>query len=140
MWLTRLALRNPIFILMMSLMTVVLGVVSLDRLAVDLFRTSRFRDPGGDVLYRRWPARYREIHHVAGRARGLGHARNRSRRERVAPGRIRVSAWFDYGTNLDNAQFDVSQRVAQILSTLPPGNPAALRHQVRHHHMPVAQV
>src|SRR4029079_16262933 len=32
-----------------------------------------------------------------------------------------VSVWFGYGTNLDNAQFEVSQRVAQILSSLPPG-------------------
>src|SRR5206468_2136075 len=29
--------------------------------------------------------------------------------------------WFQYGTNLDNAQFDVSQRIAQIMNTLPPG-------------------
>src|SRR6185295_6646957 len=29
--------------------------------------------------------------------------------------------WFNYGVNLDNAQFEVSQRVAQILNTLPPG-------------------
>ena len=32
-----------------------------------------------------------------------------------------VSVWFNYGVNLDNAQFEVQQRVAQILSTLPPG-------------------
>ncbi|HTO98689.1 MAG TPA: efflux RND transporter permease subunit, partial [Myxococcales bacterium] len=32
-----------------------------------------------------------------------------------------VSVWFQYGTNLDNAQFDVSQRIAQIMNTLPPG-------------------
>ena len=37
MWLTRLALRNPVFILMMSLMTGVLGYVGLKRLSVDLF-------------------------------------------------------------------------------------------------------
>jgi HAE1 family hydrophobic/amphiphilic exporter-1 len=37
MWLTRLALRNPIFILMLSLMALVLGLVSLNRLGVDLF-------------------------------------------------------------------------------------------------------
>ena len=37
MWLTRLALKNPVLILMMSLMLVVLGVVSLNRLSVDLF-------------------------------------------------------------------------------------------------------
>ena len=37
MWLTRLALRNPVLILMLSLMTIVLGSVSLQRLSVDLF-------------------------------------------------------------------------------------------------------
>ena len=37
MWLTRLALRNPVLILMLSLMLIVLGVVSLNRLSVDLF-------------------------------------------------------------------------------------------------------
>src|SRR5436853_76913 len=37
MWLTRLALRNPVLILMMSLMVMALGAVAVDRLAVDLF-------------------------------------------------------------------------------------------------------
>ena len=40
------------------------------------------------------------------------------------------------GVNLDNAQFEVSQRVAQILNTLPPGHPAAVHPQVRHHQHP----
>jgi HAE1 family hydrophobic/amphiphilic exporter-1 len=37
MWLTRLALRNPILILMMSLMVIVLGALAVGRLSVDLF-------------------------------------------------------------------------------------------------------
>src|SRR5215468_7758356 len=37
MWLTRLALKNPIFILMVSLGLVVLGFTSLSRLPLDLF-------------------------------------------------------------------------------------------------------
>ena len=37
MWLTRLALRNPVLILMAALMVLVLGLVSLQRLPVDLF-------------------------------------------------------------------------------------------------------
>ena len=37
MWLTRLALRNPILILMMSLMVLALGAVATGKLAVDLF-------------------------------------------------------------------------------------------------------
>ena len=35
--LTRLALRNPVLILMLSLMMIVLGGVSVSRLSVDLF-------------------------------------------------------------------------------------------------------
>src|SRR5438094_9062609 len=37
MWLTRLALRNPVLILMMSLATLALGFVSVRHLSVDLF-------------------------------------------------------------------------------------------------------
>ena len=40
MWLTRLALRNPILILMMSLMVMVLGAMALDRLSVELWVAS----------------------------------------------------------------------------------------------------
>ena len=58
MWLTRLALRNPVLILMMSLMSLVLGFVSLQRLSVDLFpeinlplvRIAAFYDAG--MVYR----------------------------------------------------------------------------------------
>ena len=37
MWLTRLALRNPVLIFMMSLMAIALGWISLRGLPVDLF-------------------------------------------------------------------------------------------------------
>jgi HAE1 family hydrophobic/amphiphilic exporter-1 len=36
-WLTRIALRNPVLMLTMSLMAIALGAVALDRLGVDLF-------------------------------------------------------------------------------------------------------
>ena len=36
-------------------------------------------------------------------------------------GTMRLEVSFEVGTNLDNAQFEVSQRIAQILNTLPPG-------------------
>ena len=123
MWLTRLALRNPVFILMMSLMTVVLGFVSLRRLSVDLFpeinvpviRVATFYTGAG-------PADIEKIDHRADRARGRRRRRASiaSRASRVRGSR-RSRVWFNYGVNLDNAQFEVSQRVAQILNTLPPG-------------------
>src|SRR5262249_57025627 len=51
-----------------------------------------------------------------------------------------VSIWFNFGTNLDNAQFEVSQRVAQILNTLPPGiqQPFVVKFDITN--IPVAQV
>jgi multidrug efflux pump subunit AcrB len=51
-----------------------------------------------------------------------------------------VSVWFAYGTDLDNAQFEVSQRVSQILNTLPTGvsQPFILKFDVTN--IPVAQL
>ncbi len=51
-----------------------------------------------------------------------------------------VTAWFQYGTNLDTAQFEVQQRVAQILNTLPPGvgQPLTLKFDITN--IPVVQV
>src|SRR6185312_2646849 len=51
-----------------------------------------------------------------------------------------VTCFFQYGTNLDNAQFDVSQRIAQINNQLPPGiqQPIVLKFDVTN--IPVASV
>lgn len=122
MWLTRLALRNPILILMLSLMTVVLGLQSLGRLPVDLFpditipvvRVVTFYPGAG-------PADIEKsitvpVERAVAAAPGIERVESTSKQ-----GVSIVSAWFSYDTNLDNAQFEVSQRVAQILNALPPG-------------------
>jgi hydrophobe/amphiphile efflux-1 (HAE1) family protein len=122
MWLTRLALRNPIFILMMSLMTLALGWVSLTRLPVDLFpnidipqiRVATFYTGAG-------PADVEKsitvpIERAVSAAPGVDRVESVSKQ-----GFSAVTVWFQYGVNLDNAQFEVQQRVAQILNTLPPG-------------------
>jgi hydrophobe/amphiphile efflux-1 (HAE1) family protein len=122
MWLTRLALRNPVFILMMSLMTVVLGVVSLRRLSVDLFpeinvpviRVSTFYTGAGPADIEKTITE--PIERAVSASPGVDRVESQSRQ-----GFSSVSVWFNYGVNLDNAQFEVSQRVAQILNTLPPG-------------------
>src|SRR6185503_11326021 len=122
MWLTRLALRNPVFILMMSLMTVVLGVVSLRRLSVDLFpeinvpviRVATFYSGAGPADIEKTITE--PIERAVGASPGVDRVESQSRQ-----GFSSVSVWFNYGVNLDNAQFEVSQRVAQILNTLPPG-------------------
>ncbi len=122
MWLTRLALRNPVFILMMSLMTVVLGFVSLRRLSVDLFpeinvpviRVSTFYAGAGPTDIEK--AITEPLERAVSASPGVDRVESLSRQ-----GFSSVAVWFNYGVNLDNAQFEVSQRVAQILNTLPPG-------------------
>src|SRR6187549_3746170 len=122
MWLTRLALRNPVFILMMSLMTVVLGFVSLRRLSVDLFpeinvpviRVATFYTGAGPADIEK--SITEPIERAVGASPGVDRVESVSRQ-----GFSAVSVWFNYGVDLDNAQFEVSQRVAQILNTLPPG-------------------
>src|SRR5512137_578249 len=122
MWLTRLALRNPIFILMMSLMALALGWVALTRLPVDLFpnidipqiRVATFYTGAG-------PADVEKtitvpIERAVSAAPGVDRVESVSKQ-----GFSAVTVWFQYGVNLDNAQFEVQQRVAQILNTLPPG-------------------
>jgi hydrophobe/amphiphile efflux-1 (HAE1) family protein len=122
MWLTRLALRNPVFILMLSLMLVVLGVVSLKRLSVDLFpditipviRIATFYTGAGPADIEK--SITQPIERAVSASPGVDRVESSSKQ-----GISLVSVWFNYGTNLDNAQFDVAQRIAQILNTLPPG-------------------
>lgn len=122
MWLTRLALRNPILILMLSLMTVVLGLQSLGRLSVDLFpditipviRVATFYPGAGPADIEK--AITVPLERAVAAAPGIDRVESTSRQ-----GVSIVSAWFTYGTNLDNAQFEVQQRVSQVLNTLPPG-------------------
>jgi len=122
MWLTRLALRNPVLILMMTIMVMVLGVVSLRRLSVDLFpeinipiiRVATFYTGAGPGDIEK--SITQPIERAVSASPGVDRVESFSKQ-----GVSVVSAWFSYGVNLDNAQFDVSQRVAQILNTLPPG-------------------
>lgn len=141
MWLTRLALRNPIFILMLSLMVAVLGKVSLDRLSIDLFpdismpivRVATFYTGAGPLDIEK--AITMPIERAVASTPGIDRVESSSRQ-----GISVVSAWFGYDTNMDNAQFEVSQKVAQILNTLPPGiqQPFVLKMDVNN--IPVAQV
>ena len=122
MWLTRLALRNPVLILMLSLMLIVLGVVSLNRLSVDLFpditipviRIATFYTGAGPQDIEK--SITQPIERAVSASPGVDKVESSSKQ-----GVSLISVWFNYGTNLDNAQFEVSQRIAQILNILPPG-------------------
>ncbi|HMI85515.1 MAG TPA: efflux RND transporter permease subunit [Polyangiaceae bacterium] len=122
MWLTRLALRNPVLILMVSLMMIVLGWVSVTRLSVDLFpditipviRVATFYTGAGPADVEK--SITQPIERAVAASPGVDRVESSSKQ-----GVSLVSVWFNFGTNLDNAQFEVSQRVAQVLNTLPPG-------------------
>jgi len=141
MWLTRLALRNPVFILMMTLMAIVLGMVCLNRLSVDLFpdinipniRVATFYAGAGPSDIEKTITQ--PIERAVAAAPGVDRVESTSKQ-----GASIVTVWFQYGTNLDNAQFEVSQRVAQILNTLPPGvqQPFILKFDVTN--IPVVQI
>ena len=141
MWLTRLALRNPVLILMMSLMVLVLGAVAVDRLSVDLFpainipviRVATFYTGAGPADIEKSVTQ--PIERAVSASPGIDRVESTSKQ-----GVSIVSAWFNYDTNLDNAQFEVQQRVAQILNTLPPGiqQPFILKFDITN--IPVVQV
>ncbi|HET9554790.1 MAG TPA: efflux RND transporter permease subunit [Anaeromyxobacteraceae bacterium] len=141
MWLTRLALRNPVFILMLALMVLALGWVSLTRLSVDLFpsidipiiRVATFYTGAGPIDVEKTITV--PIERAVSSSPGVDRVESTSKQ-----GFSSVSVWFQYGTNLDNAQFEVQQRVAQILNTLPPGidQPFIIKFDVTN--IPVVQV
>ncbi|HKQ70808.1 MAG TPA: efflux RND transporter permease subunit [Polyangiaceae bacterium] len=141
MWLTRLALRNPVLILMVSLMLIVLGWVSVTRLSVDLFpditvpviRVATFYTGAGPADIEK--SITQPIERAVGASPGVDRVESQSKQ-----GVSLVSVWFNFGTNLDNAQFEVSQRVAQILNTLPPGiqQPFIIKFDITN--IPVVQV
>ncbi len=141
MWLTRLALRNPILILMLSLMVIALGALSVGRLSVDLF-------PNIDIPVVRVVTFYagagpedieksitQPIERAVASSPGVDRVESTSKQ-----GASIVSVWFNYGTNLDTAQFEVQQRVAQVESVLPPGiqRPYIMKFDVTD--MPIVQV
>jgi len=121
-WLTRLALRNPILILMLSLMVIALGGVALDRLSVDLFpnisiptvRVATFYTGAapGDIE----KSITEPIERAVASSPGVDRVESTSKQ-----GFSLVTVWFGYDVNLDTAEFEVAQRVSQILYTLPPG-------------------
>ncbi len=141
MWLTRLALRNPILVLMLSLMTIVLGVVSMRRLSVDLFpdiaiptvRVATFYSGAGPTDIEKTLTQ--PVERAVAGTPGVERVESVSKQ-----GVSLVTAWFAFGSNLDAAQFEVQQRISQILNTLPAGiqQPFVLKFDITN--IPVTQV
>ena len=164
MWMTLLALRNSIAILMASLAVVVLGFVALGRLPVDLFPNINLPIinvgtvyTGAGVLDVEKTVTY-PIEKAVSAISDVRFVESKSRQ-----GLSTVRVWMNWGADVNDGQTEVIQRIQQILNTLPrgikqpfivrydlvehPGGPdhrvgrpprraAALRSRLQHHRAP----
>ncbi len=122
MWLTLLALRNRVGILMLSLAMVVLGATSLDRLAVDLFPNIQVPVVFVGVIYKGAPPLDIEKSVVYPIEKAVSSASNVEHVESFSKQGIgAVQVWFNWGTDINVGQMEVMQRITQILNTLPAG-------------------
>ena len=122
MWLTLVAVRNAIAVLMAALAIVVLGATSLNRLSIDLF--PNINQPvvtvgtiytGANVQDIEKTVTY-PIEKVVSAVPGVHHVESRSRQ-----GISVVQVWFNYDADLNAGQNDIIQRIQQISNSLPSG-------------------
>lgn len=122
MWLTLLALRNRIGILMLSLAMVVLGFTALQRLPVDLFPQIQVPVAFVGVIYKGAPPLDIEQSVVYPIEKAVSSASNVEHVESFSKqGLGAVQIWFNWGTDINVGQMEVMQRITQILNSLPPG-------------------
>jgi multidrug efflux pump subunit AcrB len=122
MWLTLLALRNRIGILMLSLAMIVLGATSLNRLPVDLFPNIQVPVAFVGVIYKGAPPLDIEQSVVYPIEKAVSSASNVEHVESFAKQGIgAVQIWFNWGADINVGQMEVMQRITQILNSLPPG-------------------
>ncbi|MCP9464311.1 MAG: efflux RND transporter permease subunit [Nitrospira sp.] len=122
MWLTLLALRNRIGILMLSCAMIVLGIISLQRLPIDLFPQIQVPVAFVGVVYKGAPPLDIEQSVVYPIEKAVSSASNVEHVESFSKqGLGAVQIWFNWGADLNVGQMEVMQRVTQILNSLPPG-------------------
>ena len=122
MWLTLLALRNRIGILMLSLAMVVLGVTSFQRLPIDLFPQIQVPVAFVGVIYKGAPPHDIEQSVVYPIEKAVSSASNVEHVESFSKqGLGAVQIWFNWGADINVGQMEVMQRITQILNSLPPG-------------------
>ena len=122
MWLTLLALRNGIAILMASLAIVVLGATSLARMPIDLFPNINYPSIRIGTIYKGANVGDIErtvtypIEKAVSAVSNVRHVESRSRQ-----GISVVEVFFTWGADLDAGLTEVVQRIQQIMNTLPSG-------------------
>src|SRR5881409_1117575 len=122
MWMTYLALRNGIAILMASLGIAILGFVSLGRLPIDLFPNINLPIinigtiyTGAGVLDVEQKVTY-PIEKAVSAVSDVKFVESKSRQ-----GLSTVRIWMNWGADVNNGQTEVIQRIQQILNSLPTG-------------------
>ncbi|OLC52338.1 MAG: acriflavin resistance protein [Candidatus Rokubacteria bacterium 13_1_40CM_4_69_39] len=122
MWMTLLALRNSIAILMASLGVAILGLVALGRLPVDLFPNINLPIinvgtiyTGAGVLDIEKTVTY-PIEKAVSAVSDVKFVESKSRQ-----GLSTVRLWMNWGADVNNGQTEVIQRIQQILNSLPTG-------------------
>src|SRR3990172_6191361 len=122
MWLTLLALRNGIAVLMASLAIVLLGATSLSRMPIDLFPNINFPSIRIGTIYKGANVQDVErtvtypLEKAVSAVAGVRHVESRSRQ-----GISVVEVTFQWGYDLDAGLTEVVQRIQAIMNTLPAG-------------------
>src|SRR5438309_2563197 len=120
MWMTYLALRNAIAILMASLGIAILGFVALDRLPVDLFPNINLPIINVGTIYTGAGVLDIEktvtdpIEKAVSAVSDVKFVESKSRQ-----GLSMVRLWMNWGADVNNGQTEVIQRIQQILNALP---------------------
>ena len=141
MFLTRGATKNPIAVFMACIAIVVLSVIALQRLPRDLFPkitvpvisvSAQYSGASPETMERTvtYPLE-QAVTRVAGVQQILSTTRT---------GTSNIQVWFDWGTDLNNAEVEVIQNVQRVMRSLPTGvsQPFVLKFDISN--IPVAQV
>ena len=122
MWLTLMAMRNGIAILMASLAIVVLGATSLSRMPIDLFPNINYPSIRIGTIYKGANVQDIErtvtypIEKAVSAVSNVRYVESRSRQ-----GISVVEVFFTWGADLDAGLTEVVQRIQQIMNQLPTG-------------------
>lgn len=122
MWLTRLAVRNPIAVFMLSIAVMVLAWVCVSRVPIDLF--PGLNVPAIQINTNYTGANPEEIErtitypleNAVSRVNGIARLQSTS-----SAGKSNIQIWFDWGANLDSSLVQVISNVQRAMKTLPPG-------------------
>ena len=122
MILTRLAVRNPIGVLMVCMAVIVLAAIAGQRIPIDMFPSLNVPAIRIDTQY---PGASPEevertitypLEQAISRVAGMVRVESDSE-----PGASRITLWFDWGTNLDASLVQVISNVQRTMSRLPEG-------------------